>query len=259
MNNSTCILTSRQTTINGDIVTITLNRPEKRNAIHFEMYRALADAIQKASDDPAVLAINLQAEGAYFCGGNDLADFQNVEQIKSFQSQTSDDFPPQTFLLAIANCTKPLVVAVEGGAVGIGATLLLHADFVYAGQSAMFSMPFVALAATAEGGSSYLMPLLAGHKKASDILLLSKPFSAQDALSFGFINAIAPDGGAKAMAEQTLMMLQKLPKSALINSKALMKSHGREQMNAIIREEIQVFVSQITSPEAQARLSSKAK
>ena len=157
--------------VDQGVATLTFNRPEKKNAIDAAMYEALAAHLGSAGADRAVRAVLITGAGNAFTAGNDLKDFGDPRFIQP-------DSPVLTFMHALAGFEKPVIAAVNGIAVGIGVTLLLHCDLVYAADSATFSMPFVQLGLVPEFGSTLLLPAIAGRVAAAEKLLLGKPFAA---------------------------------------------------------------------------------
>jgi enoyl-CoA hydratase/carnithine racemase len=202
------------------ILTITLNRVEKKNALIPSMYQGLVAALRQAQADATIWAVVLQGHETVFSAGNDMADFLS-------RTSSNQDSPAMDFLRAISGFTKPLVAAVCGPAVGIGTTLLLHCDLVYAGDNAVFSMPFVNLGLCPEAASSYLAPLRMGYARAAQALLLGEPFGAQTALAMGLVNHIAAPNEVAALAQRQAQTLAGKPLAALIETKRLMrKSHA---------------------------------
>jgi len=179
MTSSEHILIEKQ----AQILTLTLNRPEKKNALTHAMYTDLVAGIQQAENDDDIRVILITGSKDCFTGGNDMQDFVNMP--KDFFNS-----PVAQFLIAISSIKKPMIAAINGPAVGIGTTLLLHCDLAYVGPNTKFQMPFVSLGACPEAGSSLLLPRAIGHVKASELLLLSKKFSGQEALELGLINAV---------------------------------------------------------------------
>lgn len=222
-----------QAQIENNIFTVTLNRIDRKNAINLEMYNSLSDRVEEADASPDVKVVLLTGAGGCFTSGNDLADFANATELNS------PDNPIMRFLMAFARCSKPIVVAVDGLAVGIGTTLLLHADLVVAGEDAKFRLPFANLGLCPEYASSLLLPRLAGHVKACEWLMLGEFFSAQEALQAGLINQChdQPLACAKGMAEK----LVKQPPAALRATKRLLKLASQTQLEATIQEEIAAF------------------
>ncbi|MDW5443971.1 enoyl-CoA hydratase [Polaromonas sp. SM01] len=198
------------------VMTITLNRVDKKNSITAAMYAAMADALQAANTDASVRAVVIQGHESIFSAGNDIGDFLNGP------ASTSES-PVFRFLRGISTFPKPLVAAVCGPAVGIGTTMLLHCDLVYAGDNAAFSMPFVNLGLCPEAASSFLAPQLMGYARAAEALLLGEPFMAEVALEMGLINRIVPPSEANALAHRQAQKLAAKPLSALMETKRLMK------------------------------------
>ena len=224
------------------VLCLTLDRAEKKNAITQEMYQSLATKINEAASDFDIRAVVITASGDCFTAGNDINDFANDPQM-------DEGSPVFNFLFAIHNFPKPLIAAVKGRAVGIGTTMLMHCDLVTANPDTKFSMPFVSLGLVAEGGSSYLFPRLVGHAKAAEIFFTGRTFSADEALSMGLINQIAEDELAAAMA--LAQEISQQPPTAVINTKALLKSGSHEALNQVIRAEGELFKLAVGSDEAQ--------
>ena len=226
----------------GAVLVLKLNRAEKKNALTQEMYQTLASKINEAAGDFAIRCVVIASEGDSFTAGNDINDFANNPQM-------DEGSPVFNFLFAIHNFPKPLIAAVHGRAVGIGTTMLMHCDIVTANPNAVFSMPFVSLGLVAEGGSSYLFPRLVGHAKASEILLTGRNFTADEALQMGLINEISEDSFGAAMRFADTLAEQ--PPTAVINTKALLKSSSHEAINQVMRAEGELFRMAIDSDEAQ--------
>lgn len=226
----------------GSVLHLKLNRPEKKNALTQEMYQTLATKINEAAGDFAIRVVVISSEGDAFTAGNDINDFANNPPM-------DEGSPVFNFLFAIHNFPKPLIAAVHGRAVGIGTTMLMHCDIVTANPNTIFSMPFVSLGLVAEGGSSYLFPRLVGHAKAAEILLTGRNFSADEALQMGLINTIADDQLSAAM--KFAQELAEQPPTAVINTKALLKSGSHEALNQVIRAEGELFKMAMDSDEAQ--------
>ena len=206
------------------VMTITLNRVSKKNALTQAMYAAMADALQQAQADAQVRALVFQGHETIFSAGNDIGDFLHAQAA-------TQDSPAFRFLRAISTFSKPIVAAVCGPAVGIGTTMLFHCDLVYAGDNAAFSMPFVNLGLCPEAASSYLAPQLMGYGRAAEALLLGEPFLAESALEMGLISRIVPPSEANALAQRQARKLAAKPLSALIETKRLMKK-GQASMVA---------------------------
>jgi len=226
----------------GAVLVLKLNRAEKKNALTQEMYQTLATKINEAAGDFGIRCIVISSEGDSFTAGNDINDFANNPQM-------DEDSPVFNFLFAIHNFPKPLIAAVHGRAVGIGTTMLMHCDIVTANPNSVFSMPFVSLGLVAEGGSSYLFPRLVGHAKASEILLTGRSFTSDEALQMGLINEISEDHFGAAMKFANALAEQ--PPTAVINTKALLKSGSHEALNQVMRAEGELFRMAMDSDEAQ--------
>lgn len=223
---------------------ITIDRPERRNALDRATYAGLTAAIVAVARDLAVRAVVLTGAGGCFTAGNDLKDFQDVE--------TGGDSPGLTFLKALRACPTPVVAAVEGHAVGIGTTLLLHCDLAYAGDGARFRLPFTALGLSPEGGSSYLLPLVAGSKRAAELLMLGEPFTAAEAAAAGLVNAAVPAGTALETALGKARALAALPRSSIAATKQALRRGHEEAVARTFGEEAEVFHALRRAPEAQA-------
>ena len=238
----------------GAVRQITLNRPAKKNALTPPMYAELTNQLNLAAGDFAIRVVVICGAGSAFTAGNDIFDFLNTPP-------TSSDSPVMQFLAAIHNFPKPLIASVHGNAVGIGTTMLMHCDLVYAAVDAKFQMPFVSLGLVPEAGSSLLFPKLAGHVKASEIFLTGRSFDSTEALEMKLINSIEADPLAKAIATSQIIANQ--PPEAVINTKALLKSGSYESVTAVMRVEGELFQMALESEEAQGAfmkfLESKSK
>ena len=221
-----------------------MSRPEARNALDEATYRALTEAMAAADRDAAVGAVIVTGAGGHFTAGTDLKDFQ--------KPLPAGDAPGIAFLRAISGFGKPLLAAVEGVAVGIGSTMLLHCDFAWAGEGARFRMPFVPLGIVPEGGSTLLLPRLAGSKRANDLLFLGREFSAAEALQAGLLTGVVPAGGALARARAVASQLQALPPEGVRTTKALLRRADRAAVKEAIDEEMAEIRRRLGSAEAQA-------
>lgn len=222
---------------------IRLNRPAKRNAITADMYAAMADALTAAESNGTTILL-ISGAGPGFCAGNDLADFVA-------NGPSGDDAPVHRFLRAIAQSTRILVAAVQGPAIGVGTTMLLHCDFIVAEESAELRMPFVDLALVPEAASSLLLPRLVGHHRAAGLLMLGEAVSAAQARELGMVNRVVPDGQSLAEARAVVASLLEKPRSALLAAKALMKSPARDVAGRMA-EENAAFAAQLKTPELAA-------
>ncbi|HYI43448.1 MAG TPA: enoyl-CoA hydratase-related protein [Sphingomicrobium sp.] len=224
---------------------ITLSRPERRNAITVAMYAALADAVEGAADDADVRIITIRGEGQDFTAGNDLADFLAA-------MPRDEEIPVMRLLRALASNPKPLVAAVQGNAVGIGTTLLLHCDLVIAEEGARFSMPFVDLGLVPEAASSLLLPLLAGRRRAASWLLLGESFGSADARDAGIVSHVVADGSAPAaLAEMARRLLAKPAEALQLTQGLLRRGYADEVVERIDLESV-YFGERLKSAEARA-------
>jgi enoyl-CoA hydratase/carnithine racemase len=224
------------------VTAIRLDRPEKKNAITSEMYAALGDALEAAAADPAVRAVVLGGARDCFTAGNDLGDF-----VRAAQGGGSTG-AGLGFLRALAGFEKPLIGAVAGVAIGIGTTMLLHCDLVYAAPTARFRVPFVDLALVPEAGSSVLLPALVGARRAAQMLLLGEQLDAQTALAWGLINAVVDDPDAAAAVAAA--KLSSLAPGAVRATRALTRRASREVVAETMRVELEAFAERLRSPEA---------
>jgi enoyl-CoA hydratase/carnithine racemase len=228
----------------GALVSITLARPERRNAITVAMYAALADAIEQAAADESVRAIAFAGEGQDFAAGNDLADFLEVRP-------DGEEIAVWRFLRALAGCETPLIAAVHGNCVGIGTTMLLHCDLVIAEEGTRFSLPFVDLGLVPEAASSLLLPRLAGRCLAARYLLLADRFGVDEALSIGLISHRTAAGELGRSLEGIVEQLLAKPAEALRSTQRLLRQQGRDEILERMRLESELFVERFASPEAK--------
>lgn len=224
-----------------------MNRPEKKNALDREMYRALIAALEAAAGDDAVGAVVFAGAGGNFTSGNDLADFRDF-------AAGAETFPALTFIRAAAAFEKPLVAAVTGDAIGVGTTLLFHCDLVYASPDARFKMPFIDLALPPEGAASLLVPMRFGMAKASQYLLLGDGFDGEEALRLGLVNRVEPKEAVLDLAMDAARRLAAKPAGALRAARRLMRGDPKEIL-ARIDAEAALFAQALTSPEARARFA----
>lgn len=233
--------------IRNRVAVIELSRPEKKNALTAEMYAALAAALVGAGADAGVRAILLRGTKDCFTAGNDLQDFlQRPPGAKS---------PTWKFFEVLPALEKPVVAAVNGPAVGIGTTLLLHCDLVYAAPGARFQLPFVPLGVVPEFGSTFLLPLLAGYQRAAELLLLGQPFTAEKALQVGIVTEVVPEDALMQKAETVAGALAALPRESLRLAKRMMKARYAGNVHEAIAEESAAFVDRLASPEAKEAMS----
>jgi enoyl-CoA hydratase/carnithine racemase len=228
------------------LLSITLARPDKKNALTTQMYDALVGAFELASADASVHVVLLDADGGDFCAGNDIADF--VAMARSPQAlESSDVF---RFLRVLATFDKPVVAAVRGRAVGIGTTMLLHCDLVYVAEDARFSTPFVDLALVPEAASSLLLPARIGHVRAFALFALGETLDGRAAVDCGLANAALPAAQVTPRARAAALTLAGKPVQAVQATKKLMREQAR--MLAAIESEGRVFADRLLSAEAQA-------
>lgn len=226
------------------VLSIILDRPEKRNAITGAMYATMADAINGANTDDSVHVTYIRGSRTCFTAGNDLNEF------KAFKPDNIPR-PLNPFLQAISRAEKPIVAAVSGPAVGIGTTMLLHCDLVYAGENATFSLPFVNLGLCPEGASSLLLPLLAGHQQAAELLMFGEPFSARKARTIGLVNRIIAEEDLFEQAFEHAKKLASKPPTSLCLTKKLLKQATADLVQETLKREHGYFVEQLGSNEAK--------
>jgi enoyl-CoA hydratase/carnithine racemase len=230
------------------IARLELSRPEKRNALTGEMYRALADALQGADADPQVRAVLLHGRPDCFCSGNDMRDF--------LERDPHDADPPAfRFLTRIAGTRKPIVAAVGGPAVGIGTTMLLHCDLVYAAPGARFQLPFAALGLVPEAASSLLLPAIAGQLRAAELMLLAQPFDAEKALGAGIVTEVVPEAALLSHATAAAARLASLPPGSVRLTKELLKRATAQAVAERMEEERRLFIDRLASEEAKEAIT----
>jgi enoyl-CoA hydratase/carnithine racemase len=228
----------------GGVLTLTLNRPEKKNALTAEMYAALGRAIHDAGQDADVRCIVLQANGDSFTAGNDLAEFAAVN------AGERDRATGNPLLAALAHASTPIVAAVQGRAVGVGTTMLLHCDLVFVGADALLSTPFVNLALVPEAASSILLPARVGHARAFSMFVLGESVDAPTAVQWGIANAVVPVVDLRARARAAADAIAARPPAAVAITKRLMRDAAA--LEARIAEESRHFAAQLESEEARA-------
>lgn len=229
---------------NEGVLSITLDRPARKNALTAAMYQQMADAFFDAENDTSVRAVLIRANGDAFCAGNDLEDFMKAPP-------STEDSPVFQFLRALSSAKKPIVAAVAGVAVGIGTTMLLHCDLVYAAPSAKFSLPFVQLGLCPEAASSLLLPRIAGYQRAAEKLLLGESFNADEAHGMGIVTRVVASDELDMFAMAQAQKLVALPAASLKVTKALMKGADAAEVKARIAEEGEHFGRMLKGSEAQ--------
>lgn len=239
------------TTLQDGILIVRMNRPEKKNALTHDMYRALAIALQDADNDDAVRVVVLCGLPGAFTSGNDLIDFLKNPQL-------GEDSPVLAFLYALTGLKKPLLAAIEGLAVGVGATLLLHCDYVCAGETSTFQLPFVNLGLVPEAGSTLLLPRMLGHLRASELLLFGETFTATTARESGFVTTVCLDDQVMATSLAKARQLAAQPAAAVRQTKALLKRSTDAELRETLRIEAEIFMQRLSSPEATEALQAFA-
>ena len=231
-----------------NILRVELNRPTKKNAMTSRMYVALAEILNEATKDERARVVVLHGAGDAFCAGNDVEDF--------LKNPPGPGESPQARLMnALIDFDKPLVAAVHGAAIGGGTTMLTHFDFVYAGESAKFQMPFINLALVPEFGSSCSIPARIGHIQAAELILLGLPFEAKRAVDLGLVTEVVPDPTVLTVATEMARRLAAKSTGALQACKRLLKQPFREQIKAAMKAENEEFSVQVRSADAKEAFS----
>ncbi|MDB6076775.1 MAG: enoyl-CoA hydratase [Akkermansiaceae bacterium] len=233
------ILTERS----GGILRVQFNRPERKNAMTAQMYLSLADVLDRAMTDDHVRAILWHGGGDCFCAGNDLEDF-----LKN--PPGAGESPQARLIRSLMNFDKQIVAAVHGAAIGGGTTMLTHCDFVFAGESSTFQMPFINLGLVPEFGTTCSVVDRVGYIRAAELIFLGQPFDARRALELGFVTRIVPDQGLLATATEVAQQLAEKPADALRESKRLMKRRLRKEMDEAVKLENEAFAALLQSSDA---------
>ena len=236
----------------GAVLRLTLDRPDKKNALTDAMYAALAAGLAEAAAAPEIRAVLLTGAGGAFTAGNDIADFMAVASGDAVQAERS----VHRFLDQVAVFPKPLVAAVPGVAIGVGTTMLLHCDYVILGESARLAVPFVGLGVVPEAGSSLLLPACIGHQRAFAMFVLGEVLDAEKAEAWGLANRVVADG---ALAEVSLAIATKLaaqPAGAVVMTKRLMRD--RDSLEKRMADEAESFATCLATPEAKAAFAAFA-
>ena len=230
--------------LDNGVLTLAINRPQAKNALYAELYLWIAKAFDEADQDKTVRVVILRGVDADFSAGNDMQDFMKSAAMKD--QIRPQDGPPFVLLKSAAKFSKPLIIAVRGVAIGIGVTILLHADLVYTNNTAIFQIPFVSLGLSPEGASSKLLVEQAGYHQAAELLLTAQKFNSEKALQIGLVNSVEEDAYAKAT--QQAQTLAALPLASLVQTKALMK-HNVNEIVEWIDHEAEIFMQRVGSPE----------
>ncbi|HEY1309518.1 MAG TPA: crotonase/enoyl-CoA hydratase family protein [Pseudolabrys sp.] len=233
-------------TDDGPVRTVRMNRPDKKNALTLAMYDAMAAAIETAPKNPALRCLLIAGTPTAFCAGNDIGDF-----LKMATGEGALGTPILRFLYTLARCELPLIAAVQGNAIGVGTTMLMHCDHVVAGSEARFSTPFVGLGLVPEAGSSLLAPRLMGHARAFSLLVMGRPLSADDAKAAGLINRVVAAEAVEAEAMKAAREIAALPPQGVLASRRLMRG-SPDEIVARIDEEAELFKTRLGSAEARA-------
>lgn len=228
-----------------------LNRLDKKNALLVDMYDAIVATMKAAEEDDDTRVLIITGSSDCFTAGNDVMDFM-------MRPPTGEDSPVAQFLKILPTFTKPLIAAVEGIAIGVGTTMLLHCDLAYAGRDSQFRMPFVNLGLCPEAGSSYLLPKIMGHTRASELLLLGDVFDTEKALEYGIINSITDSGAALDAALEAAQKIAKQPPAAVRLCKSLTRQGSAQALEDAMSLEGKEFVQRLTSPEAAEAFSAFA-
>jgi enoyl-CoA hydratase/carnithine racemase len=230
----------------GPVRIVRMNRPDKKNALTASMYTAMADALESANSHRDIRCTIIAGAPGAFSAGNDLVEFSEMAAAGEGLA-----LPVVRFLHALARSERPLVAAVQGLAVGVGTTLLLHCDHVVAGSDARFSTPFVNLGLVPEAASSMLVPRMMGHRRAFELLVMGRPLDAAAALACGLVNAVVPPGDVEAEAMKAAHHIAALPAEAVATSRRLMRGSPDETV-AHIDKEVRLFKERLQSAEAQS-------
>jgi len=237
-NNDTIIVSTE-----GAVRTVMFNRPRKKNALTQTMYGRLTDELTTAAEDSRIRVVVFTGAGESYTSGNDVADFLRVQEIDG-------ELPAFRFIETLPRFPKPLLAAVNGLAVGVGTTMLLHCDMVFASPNAVFSVPFARLGLCPEAGSSVLLPRLAGMQRASELLLLGEPFDAERAREIGLVNEIVPATELSARVAERAAAVAKLPPASVRATKALIRGSVGAGLAEVMERERTLFHERLVSPEA---------
>jgi enoyl-CoA hydratase/carnithine racemase len=229
------------------VLTIRLNRPEKKNALTQAMYRSMTEGLLAAEADRSVRAVMITGTESTFTAGNDIVDFANA--------RPGEPSAAITFLQTLAAAQKPVIAAVNGLAIGIGTTLLLHCDLVYAAASARFQLPFVNLGLCPEAGSSFILPLLAGYQRAAQLVFFGEPFGAEEAHGLGMVNAVIADNDLLSFATDKARQLAEKPPGALAATKRLLKQGTQVLRSEAMSREAEQFAAALQAPEAREAMA----
>jgi enoyl-CoA hydratase/carnithine racemase len=233
--------------LDGRVLSLVIDRPAKKNALTVAMYEALCGGFERAHADPEIRVLLVRGEGASFTAGNDLGDFMRNPP------QSTDSWVAR-MIESFVRATKPIVAAVEGVAIGFGTTMLLHCDLVYAAEGTRFQLPFVNLGLCPEAGSSLLLPLLCGHQRASELLMLGEPFGPELAHEIGLVNRVLPPADLHAFARERAAKLAEQPPASVRLTKQLLREGAKDATMRALLAEGEAFFERLRSPEAAEAL-----
>lgn len=238
------------TSLSDNILNITLNRSNKKNALNYSMYQSLTQLLKQAESNPGIHVVVLTGSGDYFTAGNDIASF------KSGVDLAYNEKPSFHFMNTLSTFKKPIIAAVNGDAIGIGVTLLMHCDLVYATDSSRFKMPFLSMGLIPECASTLLMTDSLGHCKAAELLMLGERFSSKKAANLGIINQVLPSETLMSTVLERALNLASKPTATVQTTKRLMKKRSNETVLSVIDEEAKEFSNHLQSAETQAIVAS---
>ncbi len=236
------------TRTSGSVLHIVMNRTDKRNALTGAMYAAMADTLDRVAAEPAVRVVVVTGAGGVFTSGNDVGDFLAAAGL-------DDDAPVMRFLRAISSFEKPIIAAVSGLAVGVGTTMLLHCDLVYADDTASLQLPFVNIGLVPEAASSLLLPRAVGPVRAAEMLFFGAPISAAEAQAAGLVNAVVAPDALEAFVQERADALARQPAGALRDSKRLLRHSTSATVAERMSEEGAIFAQRLRSPEAREAMT----
>ncbi|WP_421869507.1 enoyl-CoA hydratase [Motiliproteus sp.] len=243
------------TDLNDGVLTLTFNRPDKLNAMSLEMYHGIGDSLRQADQDPQVRVLCLKAQGDHFCAGNEIELFAEVADDQTGEAAARLSLAAQSILQALAAFGKPIVASVQGVAVGIGTTMLLHCDLIYAARDARFRLPFIDLGLVPEGGSSHILPQLVGYPKAAELLMLGEFFDAATARDLGLITSVCDPEALQPSADLAARKLVAKPASALRMIKRMLRQNPHVPLSQVIDTEIEQICRQLKTPAAAEAMS----
>ncbi len=239
-----------QIKVEDGVQVIRFTRADKKNAFTGPMYQAMSEALDASEKNDAIAAHVFIGSGGVFSAGNDINDFLRRAQATASGDGKGIPAPSLEFIKRLPKVTKPMIAAVDGLAIGIGTTMLLHCDLVYATPAASLRTPFLDLGLIQEAGSTITAPARMGYLRAFELICLGEPFSAERALQAGLINAIVPAGELEATAMKAAKRLAAKPRQALMTSRLLLRK-GHEAINTMIEEEAKAYQTLMSSPEAR--------